>query len=71
MFEIFCGEFDAFISPNYPILGESGVHLKVEYSRLFKRKYFQNPFFTDLHLSDVFSLENFPRNKSRKFARNS
>ena len=26
--------FDAFISPNYPILGESGVHLKVEEAML-------------------------------------
>ena len=28
--------FDAFISPNYPILGESGVHLKVEEAMLYR-----------------------------------
>lgn len=43
--------FDAFISPNYPILGESGVHLKVEETLLYKEKN-NEPFFVDLHLSD-------------------
>jgi L-asparaginase len=52
--------FDAFISPNYPILGESGVHLKVEYSRLFKENTSES-FFADLHLSDrVFLWRIFP-----------
>jgi L-asparaginase len=52
--------FDAFISPNYPILGESGVHLKVEESRLFKNEN-NEPFYADLHLSDsVFLWRIFP-----------
>ncbi len=52
--------FDAFISPNYPILGESGVHLKVEDSRLFKENTSES-FFADLHLSDsVFLWRIFP-----------
>lgn len=42
--------FDAFISPNYPILGESGVHLKVEDSVLFRRH--EKDFSIDLHLSE-------------------
>lgn len=52
--------FDAFISPNYPILGESGVHLKVEESRLFKTKN-KEAFYADFHLSDsVFLWRIFP-----------
>lgn len=43
--------FDAFISPNYPILGESGVHLKVEESLLFKKENSGN-FFIDEYLND-------------------
>ena len=55
---------------NYPILGESGVHLKVEYSNYLK-KISKSFFHLDLHLSDVFSFGEFSQNKFRKFARNS
>lgn len=43
--------FDAYASPNYPILGQSGVHLKIEKDNLFRG----NPkidFHVDGHLSD-------------------
>ena len=61
--------FDAFISPNYPILGESGVHLKVEEAMLYRTPY-QEDFSVDLHLNDsillwrIFpgiNLESFPQ----------
>ncbi len=47
--------FDAFISPNYPILGESGVHLKVEEAMLYRTPY-QDDFLVDLHLNDSILL---------------
>jgi len=47
--------FDAFISPNYPILGESGVHLKVEEAMLYRTPY-QDDFSVDLHLNDSILL---------------
>lgn len=47
--------FDAFISPNYPILGESGVHLKVEEAMLY-RTHHQEDFSVDLHLNDSILL---------------
>ncbi len=47
--------FDAFISPNYPILGESGVHLKVEEAMLY-RTHNQEDFSVDLHLNDSILL---------------
>ena len=47
--------FDAFISPNYPILGESGVHLKVEEAMLYRTPY-QEDFSVDLHLNDSILL---------------
>lgn len=47
--------FDAFISPNYPILGESGVHLKVEEAMLYRTP-FQEDFSVDLHLNDSILL---------------
>ena len=47
--------FDAFISPNYPILGESGVHLKVEEAILYRTPY-QEDFSVDLHLNDSILL---------------
>lgn len=47
--------FDAFISPNYPILGESGVHLKVEEAMLYRTPYQEN-FSVDLHLNDSILL---------------
>ena len=47
--------FDAFISPNYPILGESGVHLKVEEAMLYRMPH-QDDFSVDLHLNDSILL---------------
>ncbi len=47
--------FDAFISPNYPILGESGVHLKVEEAMLYRTPD-QEGFSVDLHLNDSILL---------------
>lgn len=47
--------FDAFISPNYPILGESGVHLKVEEVMLYRTPD-QEDFSVDLHLNDSILL---------------
>ena len=47
--------FDAFISPNYPILGESGVHLKVEEAMLYRTPD-QEDFSVDLHLNDSIRL---------------
>ena len=47
--------FDAFISPNYPILGESGVHLKVEEAMLY-RTHHQEDSSVDLHLNDSILL---------------
>lgn len=43
--------FDAYHSPNYPILGQSGVHLKIEKDFLFRPEDSQ-PFKVDLHLCD-------------------
>ena len=52
--------FVAFISPNYPLLGESGVHLKIEEPRLYRTEN-NEPFYADLHLSDkVFLWRIFP-----------
>lgn len=52
--------FDAFISPNYPILGESGVHLKVEEAMLYRTPD-QEDFSVDLHLNDsIFLWRIFP-----------
>lgn len=52
--------FDAFISPNYPILGESGVHLKVEEAMLYRTTH-QEDFSVDLHLNDsIFLWRIFP-----------
>ena len=47
--------FDAFISPNYPILGESGVHLKVEEAMLYRTPH-QDDFSVALHLNDSILL---------------
>ncbi len=47
--------FDAFISPNYPILGESGVHLKVEEAMLYRTPH-QDDLSVDLHLNDSILL---------------
>ena len=47
--------FDAFISPNYPSLGESGVHLKVEEAMLYRTPD-QEDFSVDLHLNDSILL---------------
>ena len=43
--------FDAFQSPNYPILGQSGVHLNVDESLLFRPQP-DEQFSIDLHLSE-------------------
>lgn len=52
--------FDAFISPNYPALGASGVHLKVE-DALLLRNTQNESFFVDEHLGEgVFLLRIFP-----------
>lgn len=42
--------FDAFVSPNYPILGQSGVHLNVDKSELFRPDE-QEQFGIDTHFS--------------------
>lgn len=42
--------FDAFTTPNYPILGQSGVHLMVDKEELF-RPYKEKKFSIDTHLS--------------------
>ena len=41
--------FDAYLSPNYPIIGQSGVHLNVEKDFLLRT---EKEFSVDLHLSD-------------------
>jgi len=52
--------FDAFKSPNYPHLGQSGVHLDVDRPVLYRAPHEEN-FGIDLHLSDeVFLLRIFP-----------
>lgn len=43
--------FDAFQSPNYPILGQSGVHLNVDENLLFRPRE-DEEFSIDLHLSE-------------------
>ena len=43
--------FDAYQSPNYPILGQSGVHLNVDESLLFRPQP-DEQFSIDLHLSE-------------------
>lgn len=51
--------FDAYQSPNYPILGQSGVHLNYDKEVLLRPR--NNPFSVDLHLSEqVFLLRIFP-----------
>ena len=51
--------FDAYLSPNYPILGQSGVHLNVEKEQLLRTK--REIFSVDLHLSrDVLFWRIFP-----------
>ena len=40
--------FDAYLSPNYPTIGQSGVHLNVEKDFLLRNN---EPFTVDLHLS--------------------
>ena len=42
--------FDAYQSPNYPLLGQSGVHLNVDKEALFRCKS-NVPFSVDLHIS--------------------
>jgi len=50
--------FDAYLSPNYPILGQSGVHLNVEKEFLFRSK---EEFSVDTHISkDVLFWRIFP-----------
>lgn len=52
--------FDAYQSPNYPLLGKSGVHLNVNEELLF-RPAKEQKFTLDLHLSeDVLFLRIFP-----------
>lgn len=59
--------FDAYASPNYPILGQSGVHLKIEKENLFRG----NPnidFHVDDHISeDVLFWRIFPGMKLTHF----
>lgn len=43
--------FDAYQSPNYPLLGQSGVHLNVEKENLLRLKT-NGDFFVDKHISD-------------------
>lgn len=43
--------FDAFQSPNFPVLGQSGVHLNIEETNLF-RPQIQEEFSVDYHLTD-------------------
>lgn len=51
--------FDAYLSPNYPILGQSGVHLNVEKDFLFRTK--EEHFSVDMHISrDVLFWRIFP-----------
>lgn len=52
--------FDAYQSPNYPALGQSGVHLNIEKDFLWRAKS-DAPFTVDLHLSqDVLFWRIFP-----------
>lgn len=52
--------FDAYRSPNYPVLGESGVHLKIEKEILFRSKK-EKKFEVDLHLcKDIVFWRIFP-----------
>lgn len=52
--------FDAYISPNYPILGQSGVHLVTDKNLLYRFEPHQD-FSVDLHLcTDIFILKLFP-----------
>ncbi len=52
--------FDAYISPNYPILGQSGVHLNVEKDFLYRPKKTQK-LVVDTHISrDVLFWRIFP-----------
>jgi len=59
--------FDAYASPNYPILGQSGVHLKIERDNLFR----PDPdvkFHVDPHISeDVLFWRIFPGMKLNHF----
>lgn len=52
--------FDAYVSPNYPILGQSGVHLNFDKDALYRPKDAE-PFTVDLHISqDVLFWRIFP-----------
>lgn len=52
--------FDAYQSPNYPILGQSGVNLNVDKEVLYRPK-MNTPFFVDYHLSqEVMFFRIFP-----------
>lgn len=51
--------FDAYISPNYPTLGQSGVHLNIDKDSLFRSK--ENEFSVDYHLcKDIIFWRIFP-----------
>lgn len=52
--------FDAYRSPNYPLLGQSGVHLNIEKDFLYRSKS-KGKFHVDLHISqDVLFWRIFP-----------
>ena len=53
-------QFEAFTSPNYPPLGESGVHLKFNHSILLRPKKGSKPVFRKDLNNNVFLLKLFP-----------
>lgn len=60
--------FDAYQSPNYPVLGQSGVHLNIDKNELF-RPHENEQFVADLHISqDVLFWRIFPGMKISHFS---
>lgn len=52
--------FDAYMSPNYPILGQSGVHLNIDRDALYRANT-EEPFSVDLHIcQDILFWRIFP-----------
>lgn len=58
--------FDAYSSPNYPILGQSGVHLNIMKENLYRNKH--EDFFVDEHIcEDILFWRIFPGMKLNHF----
>lgn len=53
-------QFEAFSSPNYPAIAESGVHLKFDYNLLYRSQHGKSPIFRKDLCEDIVILKLFP-----------